>query len=171
MSKDAHAPEADWEREATEAIGKSNLQRGRRELAEGIAVHVYQSARSGASGPFAFWTREQVLGMSCTELASVLLPLVDQEAIRMHLAGCFIEQLRKQLRKRSFEYVHTRSHQLQWTIRWFEHVDASPDYSFVAPTYNDAESAEWHLYRLERPAYCEVLLANILWQHDRERAA
>ena len=159
-----------WAQEAASAIAEHKVEAGRLELAIAIAAQLCHAVRSGASGPFALWTRSQLLAMSSVELIAALLCHVDQETIRMHLAGCFVAQLRKRLSSPATEEHSSISDQLRWTIDFFENADASPDYTFVTST-SDEVTGEDLYSQPERTIYCEVLLANIVWKRDRLQAA
>lgn len=161
----------EWAQQASAAIDDHKMNDGRLEVALGIAAYIDDAVRTGASGPFAFWSRAQILAMKCSELVSELSSHIDHESIRMHLAGSFVHALRKSMQDASSAGYHASSEQIVWTINFFEVAEASPDYTFVAGTGNEMRWDDACRTRTARAAYCDVLLDNIVWNLNRCKAA
>ena len=158
-----------WKQEADLALSPVNYAQALSQLVAGLSSQLSTLARSGASGPFALWGREQVLSMTLEKLERALEPHICEDSLKMHLAGVYVHSLDLQMIEASrYEAIETLANQKTWVEQYFADMDVIPDMTFIETT-TDRSTESYKISDDARSLYCAVLCDDILWRLDRSK--
>ena len=169
MTHDRHLRDsptvASWQTAALNAIAETHYDSERLALAHAIAYELLKRVRGGAPGPFAIWKRSHLVKSSVDQFVFELLSHVDDYALRMHLAGRHIENLKEDFRSAlSHAQMRALETQIEWTESFYDDIDIPPDNTFISLKRDGSVPLDEDRVYGTKTAYCEAFLANIMWR-------
>ncbi len=169
MTHDRHIRDtpamAFWQAAALNAIAENHYDSERLALARAITHELLERVRGGAPGPFAIWQRSDLVKSSVDQFVFELLSHVDDYALKMHLAGRHIENLKEDLRSAlSHAQMRALEAQIEWTESFYDDIDIPPDNTFISLKRDGSVLLDKDRVYGTRTAYCEAFLANIMWR-------